>query len=407
MIRSEGPARTRSVIEPMPQTDTPSGPSSGPYRRGKLLRSVVPLAKRVRNFASPGPRLRQYDPASNLVTEEHPVKAAAFPVIDIHTHLGRWLTPDGSWMAPDLDDLLATMDDLNLRMLVNLDGRWDDELEANLDRYDRAHPGRFATFCQVDFAVLDGRGGPDDLVRSLERSHAAGARGLKIWKNLGLSATVSGRRILPDDPLLGPLWEAAGGLGLPVLVHVADPIAFFQPMDRHNERLEELLAHPSISWANHGIAVRDQILTSFEATVAQNPRTQFVGAHVGCFAENLVWVSSMLDNYPNFWIDTSARADLGRQPRAAARLVEKHQDRILFGADVFPIDPEVYRVYFRLFETEDEHFRYTAGPGPSTEQGRWNVYGLGLSPELLEKLYNLNATRLLSRDPPDRSRTTP
>jgi predicted TIM-barrel fold metal-dependent hydrolase len=401
MIRSED---QQTDTEPMPPQDSPSGPSSGPYRRGKLLRKVVPLAKRLRDVASPGPRLRQYDPVSNLVTEEHPVRSAAFPVIDVHTHLGRWLTADGGWMAPDVDDLLATMDALNLFMLVNLDGRWGDELEANLDRYDRAHPGRFATFCQIDLDVLDGSGGPDELVKSLERSHVAGAKGLKIWKNLGLMATVSGRRILPDDPLLAPVWEAAGALGLVVLVHVADPVAFFQPMDTHNERLEELLAHPSISHADHGLAVREQIIRSLETAIAENPKTQFIGAHVGCFAENLAWVSRMLDDHPNFWIDTSARADLGRQPRAAARLIEKHQDRVLFGADVFPIDPDVYRVYFRLFESEDEHFRYTAGPGPCTGQGRWNIYGLGLAPELLEKLYNLNAARLLSCEPPAKPR---
>ncbi len=390
----------------MPPTDTPSGPSSGPYRRGKLLRTLVPPAKRLRNIAKPGPRLREYDPVSNLVTEEHRVRSAAFPVIEMHTHLGTWLTPDGGWMAPDVSRLLATMDELNLFMLVNLDGRWGDELEANLDRYDRAHPGRFATFCQLDLDVLDGQGGPEDLVRSLERSHAAGARGLKIWKNLGLIAMADGRRILPDDPLLGPVWEAAGALGLPVLIHVADPVAFFQPVDRHNERLEELLAHPSISLASHGPGVRQQILTSLEAVIARNPLTQFIGAHVGCFAENLSWVSRMLDDHPNFWIDTAARADLGRQPRAAARLMERHQDRVLFGADVFPIDPEVYRVYFRLFETEDEYFRYCPDSGPSTEQGRWNVYGLGLAPEVLQKLYNLNAARLLSCDPPPGTRPT-
>jgi predicted TIM-barrel fold metal-dependent hydrolase len=399
MIRSEDQP---TDIEPMPPPEPASGPLPGPYRRGKLLRKAVPYAKRLRDVASPGPRLRKYDPVSNLVAEEHPVRSAAFPVIEIHTHLGRWLTPDGSWMAPDVNELLETMSELNLFMLVNLDGRWGDELEANLDRYDRAHPGRFVTFCQIDLDILDGSGGPDDLVRSLEQSKAAGARGLKIWKNLGLTVTVGGRRIMPDDPLLSPVWEAAGSLGLPVLVHVADPIAFFQPMDRHNERLEELLAHPSISLASHGPAVRDRIITSFEAAVAGNPGTQFIGAHVGCFAENLIWVSRMLDQYPNFWIDISARADLGRQPRAAARMMEKHQDRVLFGADVFPIKPEVYRLYFRLLETEDEHFRYTSGPGPSTEQGRWNVYGLGLAPAVLEKLYNLNAARLLSCDPPGR-----
>ncbi|MFZ0665202.1 MAG: amidohydrolase family protein [Acidimicrobiales bacterium] len=383
-----------------PTEEAPAGAQAGPYRRGALLRRVVPVAKRVRDTLRPGPRLKEYDPVSNLVGPANDVTSARFPVVDIHTHLGRWLTPDGSWMAPDLGALFDTFDALNVRSVVNLDGRWGDELEANLDRYDRAHPDRFATFCQLDFAVLDGAGNPDDLVRSLESSHRAGARGLKVWKNLGMIAKVGDRILMPDDPLLDPIWQAAGSLALPVLVHVADPVAFFQPMDRHNERLEELLAHPSISQAHHGVTGRHRIIESFEAVVASHPDTTFIGAHVGCNAENLPWVTRMLDTYPNFWIDTSARSDLGRQPRQAAKLIERHSDRVLFGADVFPIDPEAYKLYFRLLETEDEYFRY-APPGKHVaEQGRWTVSGLGLPGDVLEKLYSHNARRLLGWESP-------
>jgi predicted TIM-barrel fold metal-dependent hydrolase len=294
-------------------------------------------------------------------------------------------------MAPDVAGLIATMDDLNLEAVVNLDGRWDDELENNLDRYDRAHPDRFATFCQLNFSLLEVQGGSDQLVRSLEKSRAAGAKGLKVWKDLGLTTTVGGKRLMPDDKALDPVWEAAGELGLPILVHVADPVAFFQPPDRHNERLDELLAHPSISLSSHGVATRQRLINSFEAIVASHGRTQFVGAHVGCFAENLPWVSRMLSSYPNFWIDTSARSELGRQPRAAASMIREHQDRVLFGADIFPIDPDDYGVYFRLLETEDEYFRH----GTGSSQGRWNISGLGLEREVLEKLYRENARRLL------------
>jgi predicted TIM-barrel fold metal-dependent hydrolase len=377
-------------------TDPSTRQPAGPYRRGKLLQRVVPLAKAVRDLGSPGPRLKRYEPVSNVVTEEHHVLSASFPVVDVHTHLGRWLTPDGGWMAPDLPGLLDTMDDLNLRAVVNLDGRWGEELDQNLERYDRAYPERFATFCQLDFSVLERPSGSSELVSSLERSKSAGAKGLKIWKNLGLTAMVAGRRLMPDDPSLEPVWEAAGELGLPVLIHVADPVAFFQPMDRHNERLDELLAHPSISLQTHGTAVREQIVNSLEAVVSAHSRTQFIGAHVGCFAENLPWVSRMLGSYSNFWIDTSARSELGRQPRAAARMIESHKDRVLFGADVFPIDPDVYRVYFRLFETEDEYFRYSTGSGSVAEQGRWAISGLGLPPDVLQNLYSENARRLLS-----------
>jgi predicted TIM-barrel fold metal-dependent hydrolase len=372
---------------------------SGPYRRGKLLQSLVPLAKRARGLARPGPRLKFYSPRSNLVSDENLPARAATPAIDFHTHLGRWLTGDGGWMAPDVGELLETMDKLNLATLVNLDGRWGQDLEDNLDRYDRAHPERFVTFCQVDFGALDGRGGPDALVRSIELSKKAGARGLKIWKNLGLTETVGGRRLLPDDPMLAPMWESAGQLGLPVLVHVADPVAFFQPMDRNNERLEELLAHPSISLVQHGLEGRDRIIESFEAVVNANPSTQIIGAHVGCNAENLPWVSRMLDSYPNFWIDTAARSEIGRQPRASARLIERHSERVLFGTDVFPIDPAAYRIYFRMMETEDEYFGYNPGTGPSVQQGRWSVSGLGLAAHLVEKLYMSNARRLLETGP--------
>jgi predicted TIM-barrel fold metal-dependent hydrolase len=324
-------------------------------------------------------------------------------VVDVHTHLGYWLTPDGSWMAPDVKELLETFDALNVRSVVNLDGRWGDELEANLDRYDRPYPERFATFCQLDWEILDGRGGPDDLIKSLEGYARAGARGVKVWKNLGLIAKVNDRLLMPDDPMLDQVWQAAGTLRLPVLVHVADPVAFFQPMDARNERLEELLAHPSISQVHHGVQGRERVIASFEAAVASHPETQFIGAHVGCNAENLPWVSRMLETYPNFWIDTAARSDLGRQPRVAARLIEKHQDRVLFGADVFPIDPSVYRNYFRILETEDEHFRYAPDDKHVAEQGRWNVFGLGLSAEVLEKIYSANARRLLRWDWPEKN----
>ena len=150
--------------------------------------------------------------------------------------------------------------------------------------------------------------------------------------------------ILPDDDRLGPLWEAAGGLGLPVLIHTADPVAFFDPLDHRNERLEELLEHPD--WSFHGpeYPTFGRLMEALERIVANHPGTTFIGAHVGCYAESLRWVRRMLDAYPNFHVDISARiAELGRQPRAARDLMLAHADRVLFGTDVFPPDPEHVR----------------------------------------------------------------
>jgi predicted TIM-barrel fold metal-dependent hydrolase len=329
---------------------------------------------------------------------EHPIAAASVAAVDVHAHLGRWLTTHGGWMAPDVGALLAAMDACNLATVVNLDGRWGDELEANLTRYDRAHPDRFVTFCQLDWALLEERTGPAQLVRSLEHSARLGARGVKVWKDLGLTVRVRGRLLMPDDPVLAPVWETAGALGLPVLIHVADPVAFFQPPDRHNERLEEILRFPSVSLADQGMSAFTRLIEGLEVLVARHPATHFIGAHGGCYAENLAWVSEMLDRYPNFWIDIAARAELGRQPRTAARLIAEHSDRVLFGADIFPFDAREYACYFRLLETEDEYFPYSAGGGAPT--GRWAISGLGLEPGLLEKVYRTNAGRLLGYGSP-------
>ena len=211
--------------------------------------------------------------------------------MDAHNHLGRWLSGDGSWVVPDLDALLATMDATGVAAIVNLDGRWGDELEASLDRYDRAHPGRFATFCHVDWGVAqaDPAGFGERLARSVVRSARAGASGLKVWKDLGLHVRdVSGRLILPDDPRLSPVWEAAATSSIPVWIHTADPVAFFDPVEETNERLEELLAHPDWSFADRRrFPSFDRLIDALEALIAANPATQFVGVHVGGAAEDL------------------------------------------------------------------------------------------------------------------------
>jgi predicted TIM-barrel fold metal-dependent hydrolase len=347
----------------------------------------------MRRVRRPYPRLNRYRPRPCLIVDEHIVTRARHPAVDFHTHLGRWLTSDGSWMAPDVSQVIHLMDSWNVTTLVNLDGRWGGELEENLDRYDRAYPGRFATFCHVDWRALDDGASPEALVKSLEASALAGARGLKVWKDLGLKIKVGGSLLLPDDPRLDPVWEAAGGLGLPVLIHVADPMAFFQPMDIHNERLEELLPHPRASLRHFGPAHYTRLVGALEAVVARWPGTTFVGAHAGCFPEDLAWVGRMMDRYANFYVDIGAQAaELGRRPRAAARLFEAHPTRILFGTDIIPLRSEQYHVYFRMLETDDEYFPYspeTASPD------RWMISGLSLGDGTLKRIYRENARALL------------
>jgi predicted TIM-barrel fold metal-dependent hydrolase len=339
--------------------------------------------------------LADFHPRPALRVPATRVERPAVRAVDAHNHLGRWLTewvrPGGGWIVEDVGALLALMDSLGLDAIVNLDGRWGDELEANLDRYDRAHPGRFLTFCHVDWDE------PEALVASLEASARAGARGLKVWKDLGLGVRdASGALLLPDDPRIADVWAAAGELGLPVLIHTADPIAFFTPVDAENERLEELAVHPEWSFHGPGFPSFERLLEAFEAVVAAYPGTTFIGAHVACCAEDLAWVARMLDAYPNLHLDFSARiAELGRQPRAARRLFTEHADRVLFGTDVFPPSREAYETYFRFLETADEHFAYSPNPENPWPQGRWRISALDLPQETLAAIYRSNAARLL------------
>jgi predicted TIM-barrel fold metal-dependent hydrolase len=339
--------------------------------------------------------LSQYVPRSTLVVDQHEVRRAKSPAIDAHSHLGRWLTPDRSWAVPDIAEALRTLDGCNIVTIVNLDGMWGDELEENLDRYDRAYPDRFITFAQVDWTLVQGPDFGTSMARQLEDSVRRGARGLKVWKHLGLRYRDSRGDLIPvDDERLSDLWETAAMLQVPVMIHVADPVAFFQPLDAYNERWDELLLHPD--WHFHGpeYPAFEAVMAQFERLIARHPDTIFIGAHVGCYPENLGWVSRMLNTYPNFYVDMAQRiGELGRQPYSAKRLFERHPDRILFGMDTFPPRADCSAPYFRFLETADEYFPYC--PHEVGNQGRWHIHGLALPDDILYQVYHDTAKRLL------------
>jgi predicted TIM-barrel fold metal-dependent hydrolase len=340
--------------------------------------------------------LHQYRPRSMLCTPRHDVERARIPAIDAHNHLGRWLSNDGSWVVADVDRLLETLATSNVTAIVNLDGRWGDELEANLDRYDRAHPGRFATFCQLDWDEAVHPDSPRRMVASLQGSAAAGAKGLKVWKDLGVHVRDErGALLLADDARLADVWDTAGELGLPVAIHTADPVGFFEPADGTNERLEELIENPDWSFADPDRFPRfERLIGALESVVSSHPRTIFIGVHAGNCAEDLGRVRRMLDLYPNCHIGIAARiAELGRQPRASGRLLQRHPDRVLFGTDVFPPDPSEYAIAFRFLETDDESFPYSTEGIPP--QGRWEISDLGLGEVVLDSVYASNARRLI------------
>jgi len=235
---------------------------------------------------------------------------------------------------------------------------------------------------------------PEFAARRLEVQKDWGAQGLKIWKNFGLQVRDQhGTLVKVDDERLDPVWETAGRLDMPVLIHVADPVAFFDPIDENNERWEEIGAHPDWAFTSPPYPPFIDILEGLKRLVLRHPETTFIGAHVGCYAENLGWVGELLDRAPNFFVDISGRiGELGRQPYTSREFFLKYPNRILFGLDEGP-SVEDYCIAYRFLETRDEYFNYNASEVPG--QGRWYAYGIFLPDDILLKVYRQNAIRIL------------
>ena len=371
---------------------------------------TLPAAAQTSN---PGLDLRDYQPRSMLHVPETKVPRARFPVIDIHTHLsfaaksshGVAMSEQRAWLGQPAE-LVEVMDSKNLRMLVNLTGGMGSGLRDTVSRYDRAHPGRFLSFTEPWWSRTADAGYAKFQADELARARSDGARGLKVTKTLGLylrERVAEGPLVKVDDPRFDPMWEAAGALNMPVAIHTSDPEAFFLPIDRYNERWEELYNHPDWSFHGKDYPSNQELLEARNRVYARHPKTQFISLHVGNDAENLSYVSECLDRFPNMHVEIGARiGELGRQPRAARKFFDRYQDRICFGTDATPHTPELpqqtyggglYEIYFRFLETEDEYFDYA--PAAVPPQGRWRIYGIGLPEAILRKVYYENAARLL------------
>jgi len=357
--------------------------------------------------------LADFEPKSMLHAQETRVERAKFPVIDVHTHItvsakserGIDLGAERIYLAKP-DELLRVMDAKNIRAMVNLTGGFDDGLIDTIRKYDNAIPGRFYTFVEPVYSRFLEPNYPQIQADAIERAHRAGAKGLKILKTLGLylrENLTSGKLVGVDDPRFDPMWDACGHLNMPVAIHVSDPMAFFTPTDRFNERYEELNNHPDWSFYGRDYPSNAELIEARNRVFARHPKTQFLVLHVGNFAENLDNVSQNLDRFPNMTVDLAARiGELGRQPRRARQFFDRYQDRILFGTDATPhgvgtpqqlFGEKLYEIYYRFLETADEYFDYA--PANVPPQGRWRIYGIELPDPILEKVYNQNATRLL------------
>ncbi len=327
--------------------------------------------------------IEEYEPKSTLVVPEHIVKRAKYPFIDVHNHQYD-LTP------AKVDKLVADMDGINLRIMVNLSGGYGKELQQNVRILKERYPGRFVVFANMDFSNIDAPDYPERVAKQLEEDVRSGAQGLKIFKNFGMDLKdTKGQRIHVDDPRFHLVWDLCARLKIPVLIHTAEPWSFFQPQDRFNERWLELKQFPKRARPPDRYPSWETLIGEQHHLFASHPNTIFINAHLGWLGGNLGELGRLMDEMPNMYTEIGAvLAELGRQPRFAREWFIRHQDRVLFGKDIW--EPTEYYCYFRVLETADEYFDYYR-----KRHAFWKMYGLDLPDDVLKKLYYKNALRII------------
>ena len=344
-----------------------------------LLLIIIPACGQEMEF-------EEYNPPSTLVVPEHPVTRAKYPFIDVHNH-------QFSMPTQNLTELVDEMDKLNMAVMVNLSGRGrgsDEHLHSALKNVHDNYPNRLIVFTNIRLTGIDAPNWASKTVQQIRDDVKAGANGLKIYKSQGMTNTdSSGNRIRIDDPRIDAVWEVCGELGIPVLIHSADPKQFWEPYDANNERWLELKTHPRRKRDDNNPAAWQTIIDEQHNIFRKHPSTTFINAHLGWYANDLQTLGKLMDEYPNMNAEIGAViAELGRQPRAAKTFLTKYQDRIMFGKDSW--HPEEYYTYFRVLETADEYFPYY-----KKYHAYWKMYGLDLSDQVLRKIYYKNALRVI------------
>lgn len=334
----------------------------------------------------------EYDPVSTLKVSEHKLTRSKYPFIDIHNH-------QYSMSNQDLSKLVADMDALNMGVMVNLSGRgWSQQWEEGtttikgmLDNVKKNYPKRFMVFTNPELKGVGSPGYGERAAKQVEEDVKAGAVGMKVYKSLGFSGIkdTDGKRVAVSDPRLDPIWAKCGELGIPVIIHTADPKSFWDPLDRYNERWLELKTHAGRKRGNNDPVPFDSLMKEQHAVFARHPKTKFINAHMGWYPNDLRKLDSLMTRFSNMYVEIGAViAELGRQPRAAKQFFVKWQDKILFGKDSWV--PSEYATYFRVLETEDEYFPYH-----KKYHAFWRMYGMGLPDEVLKKVYYKNAIKLI------------
>jgi len=240
--------------------------------------------------------------------------------------------------------------------------------------------------------------------RRIDASMQAGAVGIKVWKNFGMSVRdAQGKLVMLDDPRLKPVFDYMEARGIALLDHQGEPYNCWLPLDKMSVRndKEYFAAHPQYhmflhpempSWADQ-MAARDRVLDA-------HPKLRFVGMHMASLERDVDELATFLDRHPGAVVDVAARIgqiqeQSQRDREKVRRFFIRYQDRLLYGtdeaqeptqsgADMARTTEKAWREQWRYF-TSDQTFHVDDLDKP--------VQGLALPRGVIDKLYHLNAER--------------
>lgn len=260
------------------------------------------------------------------------------------------------------------------------------------------HPGRTYVFGGLQYNV--GRPVTQEyLRRQAEALRAMGCDGVKM-----LEGKPSTRRRIPwrmDDPLYDAFYAYLEAAGIPLVWHVADPESFWD-----SARVSENARKQGWDYSDGSVPLREQFYDEVDHVLARFPRLKAIFAHFYFMSADPARAGQFLDRWPAAGFDITPGAEMyrnfSRNPALWREFFIRYQDRISFGTDnVAPREPweqgrasmlDKVRMMRQFLETAETFEGFCTATSKL-------VTGLGLPPEVLEKIYSRNFERYAGTTP--------
>ena len=266
----------------------------------------------------------------------------------------------------------------------------------------------------------------DKAISQIKKCMEAGAKGIKIWKNIGLKLRdKSGKYVTVDHEKFVPIFTYLEKKNIPLLAHLSEPRNCWLPYDEITMASElqyfkicpsyYMYLHPETPSYEQQIAARDRILERY-------PKLRFIGAHVASLEWNLDEVADRLKRFPEFYVEISARiGHIQLQTMQNKEKVRKFfidwQDRIIYGSDGMLFDNSILKIIYCIvfrknWERQKKHpffyqewknqwlFFATKESVPcekfNMENAPQYIDGLQLPKQVVNKIFYENVSRVMN-----------